>query len=90
MAGALAILGDGFQGLANQVNISLIYVKAKQAESSSGASTNTVQELKSLTHQIIVCLVVLVAQKVLHSEERNNSQSAGNLTTAILQSFDSP
>lgn len=50
MAGALAVLGDGFQGLAYQVHITLIYVKAKQTEASSGASTNTVQELKSLTH----------------------------------------
>lgn len=84
MAGSLAVLCDGFQGLANQVHITLIYVKAQQPEASSGASTNTVQKLKSLTHQIVVCLVVLVAQKVLDSEQKNNSQGAGNLTVLTL------
>lgn len=65
MAGTLAVLGDGLQGLANQVHVPLINVKAQQAEASCGASTNTVQELKSLTHQIVVGLVVLVAKEVL-------------------------
>ena len=78
MAGSLAVLRDGFQGLANQVHIILIDVKAKQPEASSGASTNTVQELKSLTHQIVVCLVVLVAQKVLdleHTQKKKKKRS---------------
>lgn len=84
MAGSLAVLCDGFQGLANQVHITLIYIKAQQPEASSGASTNTVQELKSLTHQIVVCLVVLVSQKVLDSGQKNNSPSAVNLTVVEL------
>lgn len=84
MAGALTVLCDGFQGLANQVHITLIYIKSEQPEASSGASTNTVQELKSLTHQIVVRLVVLVAQKVLDSERKKNSQSAVNLTAVGL------
>ncbi len=84
MAGSLAVLRDGFQGLANQVHITLIYIKAQQSEASSGTSTNTVQELESLTHQIVVCLVVLVAQKVLDSEQKNSSQSAVNLTAVEL------
>lgn len=50
MAGALAVLSDGLQGLAYQVHITLIYVKAQQTKASGGASTNTVQELKGLTH----------------------------------------
>ena len=68
MAGSLAVLGDGFQGLANQIHVILIYIKAQQPETSCGASTDTVQELKSLTHQIVVGLVVLVPQKVLDSK----------------------
>ena len=67
MAGSLAVLCDGLQGLSHQVHITFIYIEAQQPEASSGASTDTVQELKSLTHQIVVCLVVLVAQKVLDS-----------------------
>lgn len=77
MAGALAVLCDGFQGLSNQVHITLIYIKAQQPQSSGGAPADTVQELKSLAHQIVVCLVVLVAQKVLDSEQKkkgNNNQ----------------
>lgn len=70
MAGTLAVLGDGLQGLANQVHVVLINVKAKQAEASCGASTNTVQELKSLTHQIVVGLVVLVAKEVLKAKTK--------------------
>lgn len=68
MAGTLAVLGDGLQGLANQVHITLIDVKAEQAEASCGASTNAVQELKSLTHQIVVGLVVLVAKEILKAK----------------------
>lgn len=60
MAGSLAVLSYGFQGLANQVYVTLIDVKAQQPEASSGASTNAVQELKSLTHQVVVSLIVLV------------------------------
>lgn len=70
MAGTLAVLGDGLQGLANQVHVALINVKAKQAQASCGAPTNTVQELKGLTYQIIVGLVVLVAQEVLKAKKK--------------------
>lgn len=75
MAGSLTVLCYRFQGLANQVHVALIDVKAQQPEAASRASTNAVQELKSLTHQIVVCLIVLVTQKVLDSQEKN-SQSA--------------
>lgn len=60
MAGSLTVLSYGFQGLANQVYVTLIDIKAQQPEASSGASTNAVQELKSLTHQVVVSLIVLV------------------------------
>lgn len=74
MTRALTVLCDSFQGLADQVHIILVYVKAQQAEASSGASTNAVQELKGLTYQIVIRLVVLVAKKVL----KNNIQSSGD------------
>lgn len=86
MAGALTVLCDGFQGLANQVHITLIYIKSEQPEASSGASTNTVQELKSLTHQIVVRLVVLVAQKVLDSE-REKKQSISSQFNSSWTSY---
>lgn len=72
MAGTLAVLGDGLQGLADQVYVTLIDVKAKQAEASCGASTNTVQELKRLTYQVVVGLVVLVAKEVLKSKNQKS------------------
>lgn len=78
MAGTLAVLGDGLQGLANQVHVTLINVKAKQAEASCGASTNTVQELKSLTYEIVVGLVVLVAKEVLTAKTKKGSISGYN------------
>lgn len=86
MAGALAVLCDGFQSLSNQVHITLIYIKAQQPQSSGGAATDTVQELKSLAHQIVVCLVVLVAQKVLDSEQkkRKRKQSVVGLQVQVL------
>lgn len=82
MTRALTVLSDSFQGLADQVHIILVYVKAEQAEASSGASTNAVQELKGLTYQIVIRLVVLVAKKVL----KNNIQSSGNSRAAGFQS----
>lgn len=84
MAGSLAVLCDGFQGLTNQIHITFIYIKAQQPEASSGASTNTIQELQSLTHQIVVSLVVLVTQKVLDPGQKNNRQSAVGLTVVGL------
>lgn len=73
MAGTLAVLGDGLQGLANQVHITLVNVKAEQAEAPCGASTNAVQELKSLAHQIVVGLVVLVAKEILKGKNGHSA-----------------
>lgn len=70
MAGALAVLGNGLQSLANQVHVTLINVKAEQAQASCGASTNAVQELKGLAHQIVVGLVVLVAKEILEVKKK--------------------
>lgn len=87
MAGTLAVLGDGLQGLANQVHVALINVKAKQAQASCGAPTNTVQELKSLTYQIIVGLVVLVAQEVLKVPKKKKDQSGVPIKAAGFGTF---
>lgn len=70
VAGTLAVLGDGLQGLPHQVHVALINVKAQQAEASGGASADAIQELESLAHQVVVCLVVLAAQEVLSRAER--------------------
>lgn len=87
MAGSLAVLGDGLQGLANQVHVTLVNVQAKQAEASCGASTNTVQELKSLTHQIVVGLVVLVAKEVLKPKYKKRDHKAVTLKVTAPKMF---
>lgn len=75
MARSLAVLGESLQRLANQVNITLIYVEAQQPETPGGAPTNTVQELESLTHQVVVGFVVLVTQKVLDWKHKHRQKS---------------
>lgn len=87
MAGTLAVLSDGLQGLANQVHVTLINVKAKQAEASCSASTNTVQELKGLTDQIVVGLVVLVAKEVLKAKTKNRANQQLELKQMDLKHF---
>lgn len=77
VTGALAVLSDGFQGLAYQVDITLINVEAKQTKASSSASTDTVQELKSLAHQVVICLVVLAPKKVLDKGNKCESVTEG-------------
>ena len=69
MTGSLAVLSEGLQGLEDQAHVALIDVEAQQTQASSGAATDTVQELEGLTHQVVVSLVVLVAQKVLDLEQ---------------------
>lgn len=61
MTGTLAVLSQALHCLVDESHILLIDVESQQAQSSCGAATNTIQELKSLTHQIIVVLVILVA-----------------------------
>lgn len=70
MAGALAVFSDGFQRLPHQVHVALINVKSQQAEASGGASADTIQELQSLAHQVVVGFVVLAAQEVLKRKEK--------------------
>ena len=65
VAGPLTVLCDGLQGLPHQVYVALVDVQPQQAEAPRGAAADAVQELQRLTHQVVVGLVVLVAQVVL-------------------------
>lgn len=65
MAGALAVLCETLQSLVDESNILLVDVQAQQTETTCGAAADTVQELQSLTHQVVVVLVVLTAKEVL-------------------------
>lgn len=80
MTGTLAVLSQAFHGLVDESYVLLIDVKPQQPQPSCCAATNTVQELESLTHQVIVVLVVLVAQKVLEMD-RNNISSLTHLSS---------
>lgn len=68
MTGTLAVLSQALHSLVDEPYVLLVDVESQQPQSARGAATDTVQELKSLTHQIIVVLVMLVAQKVLEME----------------------
>lgn len=68
MTGTLAILSQALHSLVDESYVLLIYVESQQPQSACGAATDTVQELKCLTHKIIVVLVILVTQKVLEMD----------------------
>lgn len=68
VTGTLAVLSQALHGLVDESYVLLIDVESQQPQSARGAATDAVQELKRLTHQVIVVLVVLVAQKVLGME----------------------
>lgn len=58
---ALTVLCEGLQGLDDEVDIWFVDVEAQQTQTSSGAPAHDVQELQSLTHQVVVGLVILTA-----------------------------
>lgn len=68
MTGTLAVLSQALHSLVDESYVLFIDVKSQQPQSSCGAATDAVQELKCLTHQIIVVLVILVTQKVLEMD----------------------
>ena len=72
VAGALAVLRQALHSLVDESHVLLVDVESQQAQSARGAATDTVQELEGLTHQVVVSLVVLVAQKVLESEHETS------------------
>lgn len=65
MAGALAVLCETLQSLVNKGHVLLIDVESQQTETSCGAATDTVQELQSLTDEVVVVLVVLTTKEIL-------------------------
>lgn len=69
VTGTLAVLSQALHGLVNESYVLLIDIETQQAQSPCSAATDAVQELKRLTNQIVVVLVILVAQKVLEMDE---------------------
>lgn len=51
------------------MDVKFIDVEAQQAQTSSGAAAHDVQELQSLTDQVVVGFIVLGAQEVLESRK---------------------
>lgn len=76
MAGALAVLCEALQSLVDEGHVLLIDVEPQQAQTPCGAATDTVQELQSLTHQVVVVLVVLPTEEVLRRAERTGEVRA--------------
>lgn len=72
MAGTLAILSQALYSLVDESYVLFVDVESQKTQSSCCAATDTVQELKCLTHQIVIVLVVLIAQQVLGMQENNH------------------
>lgn len=70
MTRALAVLSQALHSLVDQSDVLLVDVESQQPQSPGGAATDAVQELKSLTHQIIIVFVVLIAQEVLENDKK--------------------
>ena len=68
MTGTLAVLRQALHSLVDESYVLLIDVKPQQPQTPCGATADAVEELKRLTYQIIVVLVILVAQKVLEMD----------------------
>lgn len=68
MAGPLAVLGQGFQGLGDEGHVVLIDVETQQPQPPRGAAAHDVEELQRLAHQVVVGLVVLAPEEVLPSK----------------------
>ena len=59
MAGSLAVLSEGDEGLGDKVNIALIDVEAEETQTTRCAAADTVQELQRLTHQVVLGVPLL-------------------------------
>lgn len=68
LAGSLAVLCKCFQGLNDEVDIWFIDVQAQQAQATRRTTTHDVQELKCLTHKVVVGFVILTTQEVLETQ----------------------
>lgn len=65
MARSLTVFGQTFQGLVDEGHILFVNIESQKTKTPGGASTNTVQKLQCLAHQIVVGLVVLATKEVL-------------------------
>lgn len=65
MTWTLAVLSQTLHSLVYKSHVLLVDVETQQAQSSGGAATDAVQKLEGLADQVVVVLVVLVAQEVL-------------------------
>lgn len=77
VTGTLAVLSQTLHSLVYESHILLIDVETQQAQSPCGAATDAVQKLEGLTDQIVVVLVVLVAQEVLRRNKEKWKFNAG-------------
>lgn len=71
LAWSLAILCESLQGLGDQLHVVLVDVKAQKTQPSCCTATHDVQKLECLTHQVIVCFIVLTAKKILERKLGN-------------------
>lgn len=74
MAWALAVLRQALQSLVDQSHVLLVDVEPQQAQATCRAAADAVQKLKSLTHEVVVCLVALVPQEVLEGRKGNATE----------------
>lgn len=64
----LTVLSQALHRLVYESHILLVDVETQQAQSACGAAADAVQKLEGLTDQVVVVLVVLVAQEVLGNQ----------------------
>lgn len=86
VAGPLAVLGQGLQGLGDESHVVLVDVEPQQPQPARGAATHDVQELQRLTHQVVVGFVVLAPQEVLWSRAQEWDPDPSLPTPLQLQS----
>ena len=70
MAGPLAVLGKGLETLIDKGDVGLIDVEPEQPQAPGRAPADCVEELKGLTDEVVVGLVVLHPYVVLCAQER--------------------
>lgn len=65
VAGTLAVLGQGLEGLVDQSDVVLVDVETEKTEAARRRAADAVEEHQGLGDQVEVGLVVLIAQEVL-------------------------
>lgn len=88
MTWALAVLSQTLHRLVDESHVLLVNVETQQAQSARGAAADAVEKLKGLTDQVVVVLVVLVAQEVLgRNEEESEGPAENNFFSQELSCF---